>query len=136
MKKSAKITLVSLLMVGAFVYLMVLGIKEGSMYYLEVSEFTVKMEELGNTKVRINGEVLKGSNSYNTETHIFSFTLKDTENPEIVKVEYKGAPPDLVDEKGITIVAEGRYDKRRGIFVSDKLLVKCPSKYEKEGGSA
>jgi cytochrome c-type biogenesis protein CcmE len=132
MKKHAKILVVMLVVGAAFSYLMVVGLREGSMYYLEVAEFTRKSEAMAREKIRINGAVVMDSIHYNTSKREMTFTLKDAEGPEEIQVIYHGAPPDLIDSEGVTIVAEGRYNVQDRIFVSDNLLVKCPSKYEKE----
>ncbi len=117
---------------SSFAYLFFLGIKEGTMFYLEVSEFVQQIDTIGDRKVRINGAVIKGTLNFDPETHKLVFTLKDTKGPEILRVVYRGAPPDLMEEEGVTLVAEGSYDKRQNVFVSKRLLVKCPSKYEKK----
>ena len=35
-------------------------------------------------------------------------------------------------EKAISIVAIGRYDEAKNVFVADDMLVKCPSKYQEQ----
>jgi cytochrome c-type biogenesis protein CcmE len=132
MKGKTKVLIVSVLLVASFGYLVFLGMKEGTMYYLEVSEFVAQAEELGLQKVRVNGELLKGSMAFDPESLKLAFTLKDIKGPERLKVEYRGAPPDLMDEEGVTLVAEGAYDRSGKVFRSQRLLVKCPSKYEKK----
>ncbi|GMR03179.1 MAG: cytochrome c maturation protein CcmE [Thermodesulfovibrionia bacterium] len=134
MKNKTKVIVISIVFLSSFVYLFFLGMKEGTMFYLEVSEFVQQVDKIGDRKVRINGAVIKGTLNFDPETHKLVFTLKDTKGPEILHVVYKGAPPDLMEEEGITLVAEGSYDKRQNVFVSKKLLVKCPSKYEKKEG--
>ncbi len=126
MKNKIKVIIISITFLSSFVYLLFLGIKEGTMFYLEVSEFVQQVDKIGDRKVRIS------TLNFDPETHKLVFTLKDTKGPEILRVVYKGAPPDLMEEEGITLVAEGSYDKRQNVFVSKKLLVKCPSKYEKK----
>ncbi len=132
MKNKIKVIIISITFLSSFVYLLFLGMKEGTMFYLEVSEFVQQVDKIGDRKVRINGAVSKGTLNFDPETHKLVFTLKDTKGPEILRVVYKGAPPDLMEKEGITLVVEGSYDKRQNIFVSKKLLVKCPSKYEKK----
>jgi cytochrome c-type biogenesis protein CcmE len=132
-KGKAKVIIASVLIMGAFSYLVLIGMKEGSMYYLEVGEFIDKADELGERKVRINGEVVNGSLDFNSQSLLFAFSLRDTKRSDVLNVIYKGTPPDLIEEKGVTLVAEGSYDKMKKIFVAKKLLVKCPSKYEREG---
>ncbi len=123
-----------ILILSSFVYLVFLGMKEGSMYYLEVREFFNRLNELGGQKVRINGAIVPGSVNYDTGSMKLSFLLKDNEmeNSPRVKVVYKGSPPDLLEQEGVTLVAEGSYNSRTGVFEAKQLLVKCPSKYEKK----
>jgi cytochrome c-type biogenesis protein CcmE len=132
MKGKSKIIIISILLIASFAYLVFLGMKEGSMYYLEVSEFVEQAEELGARKVRVNGEIVKDTLNFDSKAIKLVFTLKDIKGSQILNVVYKGAPPDLIEEEGVTLVAEGSYDKKQNIFVSQKLLVKCPSKYEKK----
>jgi cytochrome c-type biogenesis protein CcmE len=136
MKKHSKTIFAGLLIIVAFTYLITIGLKEGSMYYLEVSEFVERMDSVANEKIRINGAVLPDTIHYDTNKGELTFTLKDTEGPQEINVIYQGAPPDLVDREGVTIVAEGIYKPAEKLFFSSNLLVKCPSKYEKKGDSA
>ena len=57
------------------------------------------------------------------------FPLRD-ERGEVVTVVYNGAKPDGL-QQAIGIVAVGKYEN--GLFAADKLLVKCPSKYQASG---
>ena len=136
MNRKTKVIVISILLVASFVYLVFLGMKEGTMFYLEVSEFVEQAEQIGDRKVRINGAIVKDSLNFDPKDLKLVFKLKDTKGPELINVVYRGAPPDLIEEDGVTLVAEGSYDRKRNIFVSKKLLVKCPSKYEKKGESA
>jgi cytochrome c-type biogenesis protein CcmE len=54
------------------------------------------------------------------------FILQD-EAGEAVPVLYKGVKPDGM-EHATSIVAIGQYE--RDLFIAEKLLVKCPSKYQ------
>jgi len=136
MNRKTKVIVISILLVASFVYLVFLGMKEGTMFYLEVAEFVEQAEQIGDRKVRINGAIVKDSLNFDPKDLKLVFKLKDTKGPELINVVYRGAPPDLIEEDGVTLVAEGSYNKKQNIFVSKKLLVKCPSKYEKKGESA
>lgn len=59
------------------------------------------------------------------------FLLRD-EAGEEVRVTYLGAKPDNIEE-ATSIVAIGKY--RGSQFAAEKLLVKCPSKYQNAQGS-
>ncbi|GBE03096.1 MAG TPA: cytochrome c maturation protein CcmE [Nitrospirae bacterium] len=138
--KGRQITIVFsvLLIMAAFSYLVFLGMKEGSMYYLEVSELFEKLDEMGNGKVRVNGEIVPGSVNYDLAALTLNFTLKDKdiEDSPRLNVIYKGPPPDMLEQEGVTLVAEGFYNMEKRIFKANKLLVKCPSKYEKKEDEA
>lgn len=132
MKGRKKTVAVVVLMLAAFAYLIFMGLQEGTMYYLEVSEFLVKLPTIGSEKVRVNGLVKKDTFVFNSKERVLTFVLKDIKGPATLKVIYRGTPPDLVQEDKVTVVAEGSYDSQKKVFVSSKLLVKCPSKYEKQ----
>lgn len=136
MKKPHAIAIFAgLLIVASFSYLINIGLKEGSMYYLEVSEFTKRMDAVAGEKIRINGAVVADTIHYDMTKGELTFTMKDTAGPQKLNVIYRGSPPDLVDRDGVTIVAEGTYNPAAKLFFSSNLLVKCPSKYEKQDGS-
>jgi cytochrome c-type biogenesis protein CcmE len=138
MKNRTKVIVISIVLITSFAYLVFLGMKEGTMYYLEVSEFIQQANEIGDRKVRVNGAIVKDSLVFDPETLKLVFVLrdaKDTVSLQRLNVVYRGAPPDLIEEDGVTLVAEGSYDRNLNVFVSKKLLVKCPSKYEKKDGS-
>ena len=65
------------------------------------------------------------------ENETFVFSIADEETGETMLVRYKGVKPDNFDE-AYHIVAIGKYTG--DAFTADKLLVKCPSKYEAEKG--
>jgi cytochrome c-type biogenesis protein CcmE len=60
----------------------------------------------------------------------WTFLLEDS-NGEQVKVVYDQARPSNFDQ-ATSIVAIGRYDPARDVFVANDLLVKCPSKYQEQ----
>ncbi|GBE04997.1 MAG TPA: cytochrome c maturation protein CcmE [Nitrospirae bacterium] len=135
MKNRQKTVIVALLLIAvSFSYLIFLGMKEGSMYYLEVSEFFDRLDELGQMKIRVNGEIIPGTVTYNPAKLKLNFSLKDQDinDSRQLNVVYKGAPPDLLEQEGATLVAEGSYNRQENLFEATKLLVKCPSKYEKK----
>lgn len=134
MKGKAKVIIISLVVVASFLYLVLIGMKEGTMYYFEIAEFVSKVDELGQKKVRVNGEIVPKSLDFNTRSLVLAFTLKDLKGPEVLDVQYKGTPPDLIEQEGVTLVAEGSYNRKAKVFVAKQLLIKCPSKYEKKDG--
>ena len=54
------------------------------------------------------------------------FTIRDVDGTASVPVVYRGSVPDLF-RTGRDVSVEGSL--RNGVFVADKLVTKCPSKY-------
>jgi cytochrome c-type biogenesis protein CcmE len=83
----------------------------------------------GDRMVQVAGALFEGSSSYKSAEESLYFTLQDPESKETIRVRYKGLKPANFEE-AISIVAIGRYDQGTEKFEADKLLVKCPSKYQ------
>jgi cytochrome c-type biogenesis protein CcmE len=79
--------------------------------------------------VQVAGGLEKGSAAYDEGASALLFTLRDPKNGETMRVRYEGLKPANFEE-AISIVAIGRYDEPSGELRADKLLVKCPSKYQ------
>jgi cytochrome c-type biogenesis protein CcmE len=83
----------------------------------------------GDRMVQVAGALEKGSSSYEAQQESLFFTLKEPESSETLRVRYKGLKPANFED-AISIVAIGRFDAGAQEFEADKLLVKCPSKYQ------
>jgi cytochrome c-type biogenesis protein CcmE len=79
--------------------------------------------------VQIAGALQKGSNSYDATSSSLMFTLRDPKSQEVLRVRYHGLRPANFED-AISIVAIGTYDAGSDEFRAEKLLVKCPSKYQ------
>ncbi len=79
--------------------------------------------------VQVAGGLQPASSSYNTETGNLHFTLVDEEDQSTLPVRYSGIKPANFED-AISIVAIGHYDAATDEFAANKLLVKCPSKYQ------
>ncbi len=79
--------------------------------------------------VQVAGGLEQGSSSYDSEDQFLRFTLFDEESSETLRVRYEGVKPANFED-AVSIVAIGRYDATTEEFAADKLLVKCPSKYQ------
>ena len=107
--------------------------KNTGVYYLTVSEL-MSGEELRDTRIRVNGQVIDGSikwylkNLASGPERVYEFTITDGEKNLVVN--YEESLPDTFGP-GIEVVAEGIYSKD-GIFKAEKVIAKCPSKYEVE----
>ena len=81
------------------------------------------------SSVPVQGLLAKDAPAPHMEGNDFVFTLPDEETGEELLVHYHGTKPDQFDEAH-HIVAIGRMQGES--FSSDKLLIKCPSKYEQQ----
>lgn len=79
--------------------------------------------------VQVAGGLVADSSFYDGNTELLHFELVDEESGEVMKVEYQGLKPANFEE-AISIVAIGSYDSGDATFQANKLLVKCPSKYQ------
>ena len=79
--------------------------------------------------VQVAGGLEKGSSSYEDEKDFLYFTLQDPKTQETIRVRYRGLKPANFEE-AISLVAIGQYDEGTKEFEANKLLVKCPSKYQ------
>jgi cytochrome c-type biogenesis protein CcmE len=75
--------------------------------------------------VRVGGEVLAGSISWNGARGELGFTL--TDGTRHLPVVHSGLAPDVF-RAGVTAIVKGRMDGN-GHFLAQELLLKCPHKY-------
>lgn len=79
-----------------------------------------------NDAVQVAGALVQGSDHYDEGTQSLLFVLQDDKGDKLA-ISYKGLKPGNFNE-AIQVVAIGRFDKGR--LEAEKLLVKCPSKYQ------
>jgi cytochrome c-type biogenesis protein CcmE len=79
--------------------------------------------------VQVMGALEKGSSKYDTATQTLRFTLVDQTTKTKLPVIYSDVKPANFEE-AVSIVAIGQVQS--GTFHAEKLLVKCPSKYQGE----
>lgn len=91
--------------------------------YVSVSE-----AKASNRPVQVAGLVVEGTDRYDLDNNNLLFTLREDSGDEM-KVEYDGPRPGNFDNV-TKVVAIGKYEPKRKVFLARELLVKCPSKYE------
>lgn len=62
----------------------------------------------------------------------FTFDLQDGSGQQLKIVYPKPKPANF--EQAVSVVAIGRYNSSKGVFMADDMLVKCPSKYQEQLG--
>jgi len=76
--------------------------------------------------VQVAGKLIQGSDSFDQASSRLVFTLQD-DHGDTMRVAYKGLKPGNFNE-ATQVVAIGRF--HGGLLEAEKLLVKCPSKYQ------
>ena len=123
-----KIIIGVVIIVGALIYLLASGFQDNASFYLTVSELQAKTDLTPNDGVRIQGYVNPASIEWNPEKIELYFNMNY--EGDTVRVFYKGIKPDqLADAQ--QVVCEGHIDENGG-FNANKIMLKCPSKYEVE----
>jgi cytochrome c-type biogenesis protein CcmE len=112
-----------LLVLAAWVFL---GAGSPFIYYLTLSE--LRAEGPSTHRVRVTGAVVGESIRWQPEMQELTFEISDGESN--LEVRYRGSRPNMFRD-GAEAVVEGRY-LADGHFEADRLLLKCPSKYEEQ----
>ena len=82
-------------------------------------------------QVQVRGKIMRdGTHTpfYDTQKNALRFWIEDV-NKETIEVVYQGPKPEAFDTAPET-AAHGSI--RNGVFYSDRLVVKCPSKYDSD----
>ena len=113
---------------GALAFLGFTAFQSATVYFYTVSEIAeVGPTEEGRT-VRVSGKLVP--NSFNREQNSTTarFVLKDKDTESTLTALHDGVVPDLFFNDHSEIILEGKYGVD-GIFHSNNVIVKCPSKY-------
>ena len=114
--------IIGILIIVGFVVFGAISLKKSLTPYVGFAEAKKTQET-----VQIIGKVVEGETYYDTLSQKLVFSLNDKNSPDQIKVIYNGVKPGNFDQ-ATEIVAIGNYQS--GVFHSDQLLVKCPSKYQ------
>jgi cytochrome c-type biogenesis protein CcmE len=79
-------------------------------------------------RLHLAGDIIKSSVKNDLAHHALSFDVRDKDGA-VITVLHKGEPPQNMSE-ATQVVAIGKLEGDK--FVSDQLLVKCPSRYQEK----
>ena len=121
-----------LLLVGAVLalalgYLIFTAFPGNTVYYFTVDELLADEQNLDGRNIRVVGKLVPDSFQRTEGTTLAHFSLRD--KGETVNATYDGVVPDLFFNPHSDIVLEGSYHDE-GVFHTDSIVVKCPSKYQ------
>lgn len=78
--------------------------------------------------LHVSGDLIKGSVQVDVPNQLTRFVMRDKDGTEL-EVLHKGLPPSNMGEATEIVVVGGMSN---GVFASNKLITKCPSRYEQE----
>jgi len=124
----ARLILAVLIIIGAVGYLIFFGMQQGVGQILTIEEALQKKYDSNISFIQMEGQVNYDTVAYEPTKPLITFDI--TNDKSNITVIFKDVKPDNFDS-GYPIIVEGKF-LEDGIFLADKLLVKCPSKYEEE----
>ena len=116
---------VGLVVLGAFAYLLYGGIGNNLVYFLTPAERLAKGASAVDAPVRLGGQVVPGSVTWNAQSLDLRFRI--TDGIKTIAVHSTGAPPQMF-RPGSGVLVEGRYEPG-GTFEATNLLVKHSNEY-------
>lgn len=116
----------TILVLAGFGYLVWGGLGSNIVYFLTPSELMARGNAAYDAPVRLGGQVVPGSISWNAEALDLRFQLSDGES--MVEVRSRGAPPAMFRDT-MGVVVEGTLT-RAGLFESTNLMVRHSNEYK------
>lgn len=117
----------------AVAYLVTMGLRGTTEYFLTVSELQAKGASAQNQVLRVSGTLIPGSLQRQDDGLSVQFLIADAAATTPLSVTYKGGqvPDTMADTTAsdVQIVAEGKLNAA-GTFTATDVLAKCPSRLE------
>jgi cytochrome c-type biogenesis protein CcmE len=127
--KNLKFIIGGLLLLGVVAALIIQATISTGAYYMTVSELNVAGPQLVGERVRVNGNVVDGSEDWNAREITLRFSITDESGQQLPIVFYGPRPDNF--QRAASAIVEGQL-LADGSFQADSLLLKCPSRYEEE----
>ena len=126
MNNRTRLILAVLIIMGAVGFLIFFGMQQGVGQILTIEEALQKKYDINISFIQMEGQINYDTVIYEPNKPLITFDITDEKNN--ITVIFKDVKPDNFDS-GYPIIVEGRF-LENDRFLADKLLVKCPSKYE------
>ena len=131
--KQRKLLIVGVVLLAAFGYFGFTAFQAATSFYVTVDELVAQGPAAGQS-LKVKGALVEDSfDRASTENTIATFQLH--ENGAQIDATYDGVLPDLFFNPHSEIVLEGTYEPG-GVFMTDRVFVKCASKYQSLEGEA
>jgi cytochrome c-type biogenesis protein CcmE len=140
MRKYGKFAILVVLIVGTLIWIATSSMADTQTYYKTIAELGQMGTKSMASRVRVGGDVAKGSIQRTGEEVDFTLVQQDPAKPEqtplFLKVAYTGRDP-LPDtfRDGAQALADGKMGPD-GVFHASKIQAKCASKYATKPGQA
>ena len=116
-----------IILVSAFSYLAIVAFQSATVYSYSVSELKLTDTDDNWNLIRVTGKLIPSSYVRLDNSPIAEFMITDgIENLDAI---HSGVMPDLFFNERSEIILEGTYSSD-GVLDSQRIIVKCPSKYE------
>ncbi len=129
-----KLIIGAIVLIGALGYFAFMAFESATVYFYTVSEMKEQEATREGKVVRVSGKLLPASFHREDGSTLARFAL--TDGIESLDAVHSGVLPDLFFNEHSDIILEGTYTPT-GVFESQNVIVKCPSKYialEEESG--
>ena len=118
---------------GVVIVLTVAASGEGTFrYYADVAAFANAPAAESAQAARVHGFVVAGSIDRDLSAGHVDFVVADKAASHSLPVRYLGIDTPDMFKDGAEVVVEGRYEQGR--FLAERVMAKCPSKYEAKTG--
>ena len=128
-QKRSKITIASLILASAMIFLAIVGVRDTSMRRLTPDVLLAETKAVDNKAIQVDGLILEGSSKWDAAKFELTFAIRDREGKAKVDVIYASLKPDNFKDGG-PVSVEGNYSAAQNLIVATKLQTKCASKYE------
>jgi cytochrome c-type biogenesis protein CcmE len=131
-KKSARVAVSAVVLLGALGLLLSMTITEGAQFYKHVDEVMTSPEQWYGKPMQLHGFVVEDSVEQVPDTLIRRFKIKN--NDAVVMAMYTGVVPDTF-KGGSEVVLKGKLGPAGFQVEKDGVMAKCPSKYNPKDGA-
>ena len=123
-----KLLILAAILLASFGYFAYTAFQSATQFYVTVDELVAGVPSYVNESIQLKGRLVEGSFARDADVAtVAHFRLQ--ENGEEVAATFDGVLPDLFFNPHSEIVLSGIYGAD-GMFTGDRVLIKCPSKYE------
>jgi cytochrome c-type biogenesis protein CcmE len=126
--RNRKLLIVGAIALVAFGYFAFTAFQAATGYYLTVDELVERGSVAGERNLQVKGTLVPLTFERESATSTLAYFLLEDGGAQM-NATYNGVLPDLFFNPHSEIVLGGSYGPD-GVFAADRVLIKCPSKYE------